>query len=102
MVSVFTTTTTEGGVECVGFSNDENHHNNNRWIATGGTDKNLKIWDYGSGICRCVCIHHDSVVSLQWHPSLPVVATVLRYYLFCLFNVENSIYSILFYPKYSS
>lgn len=37
-------------VECVGFSFDDI-----KWLASGGMDKTLKIWDIASGACRCVC-----------------------------------------------
>jgi len=56
-------------VECVGFSHDA------RWIASGGLDKTLKIWDVMNGACRCTCLHPASVVSLAWHSSLPAIAT---------------------------
>lgn len=56
-------------VECVGFSLDA------RWIASGGLDKTLKIWDVINGACRCTCLHPASVVSLAWHSSLPAIAT---------------------------
>ena len=46
-----------------------------RWLASGGADFTMKIWDINTGTCRCVCRHEDSVVALQWHQSLPVVAT---------------------------
>ncbi len=36
-------------VECVGFSPTEL-----RWVASGGLDKSLKIWDSATGICRFV------------------------------------------------
>jgi WD40 repeat protein len=35
----------------------------------------MKIWDISTGTCRCVCSHDESVISLQWHPSLPLIAT---------------------------
>ncbi len=57
-------------VECVGFSASEY-----KWIASGGLDKTLKIWDTVSGACRGICTHPASVVSLQWHNTLPVVTT---------------------------
>ncbi len=34
-------------VECVGFS-----HQETRWVASGGLDKTLKIWDSVNGVCR--------------------------------------------------
>ena len=56
-------------VECVGFSNDA------KWVASGGMDKTLKIWEATTGVCRAVCDHGDSVVALKWHIKLPVVFT---------------------------
>ena len=57
-------------VECVGFS-----HKDFKWIVSGGLDKTLKVWDIVNGVCRCVCQHAASVVSLQWHSSLPLVVS---------------------------
>ncbi len=58
------------GVESVAFS-----HEQFKWIATGGMDKNLKVWDISSGTCRITCPHDGGVVSIKWHPRLPVVCT---------------------------
>lgn len=58
------------GVECVGISN-----NQWKYVASGGMDKTLKIWDITTGTCRCVCEHADSVVALKWHATLPIVVT---------------------------
>lgn len=33
------------------------------------------MWDIATGSCRSVCAHGDSVVSLRWHDSLPIVCT---------------------------
>lgn len=57
-------------VECVDFSSTDY-----KWIASGGLDKTLKIWDSVSGFCRAVCGHPASVVALKWHARLPVVIT---------------------------
>ena len=57
-------------VECVGFA-----RGSLRWIASGGMDKTLKIWDTTNGSCRNVCSHKGGVVSLRWHSVLPVVCT---------------------------
>jgi WD40 repeat protein len=59
-------------VECVGFCNAPEF----RWLASGGMDKTLKIWDANLGSCRSVCSHEGSVVALKWHKTLPLVATV--------------------------
>jgi WD40 repeat protein len=58
------------GVESVGFS-----HEQYKWIATGGMDKNLKVWDISSGSCRVTCLHEGGVVSIKWHPNLPYVCS---------------------------
>lgn len=57
-------------VECVGFSTSEY-----RWVASGGMDKSLKIWDYTTGSCRSVCRHADGVIALAWHSTRPAVVT---------------------------
>lgn len=57
-------------VECVGFSSKEL-----KWVASGGMDNNLKIWDIVSGTCRVTCPHKGGVVALLWHSSYPSVTT---------------------------
>lgn len=57
-------------VECVGFCNGDL-----KWIASGGMDSNLKIWDMTTGSCRNMCKHNGSVVALRWHSKVPIVAT---------------------------
>lgn len=52
-------------VECVGFSSDT------RWLASGGMNKTVTIWDISSGSKRVECLHEDGVVSVLWHPALP-------------------------------
>ena len=57
-------------VESVGiFSGEAN------WVATGGADRMLRIWDIANGNCRITCLHGGSVVSLRWHPRVPVICT---------------------------
>lgn len=58
------------GVECVGFANGEW-----KWVASGGMDKTLKVWDTMTGTVRCTCLHGGSVVALVWHSSLPIICT---------------------------
>lgn len=58
------------GVECVGFANGEF-----KWVASGGMDKYMKVWDTMTGTARCTCLHGGSVVALVWHSSLPLVCT---------------------------
>lgn len=56
-------------VECVGFATGV------RWVASGGMDKNLKVWDMDIGTIRCTCAHVSGVVALRWHSSAPIVMT---------------------------
>jgi angio-associated migratory cell protein len=58
-------------VECVGFYQGGDF----KWIASGGMDSYLKVWDMVSGTCRSLCKHNGSVVALRWHASLPIIAT---------------------------
>lgn len=58
------------GVECVGFANGEW-----KWVASGGMDKTLKVWDTMTRTVRCSCMHGGGVVALVWHSTLPLVAT---------------------------
>ena len=57
-------------VECVGFSS-----NDYKWVASGGMDSNLKIWDIVAGSCRVTCPHKGGVVALVWHDKYPTVTT---------------------------
>jgi len=57
-------------VECVGFSAKDL-----RWVASGGMDNALKVWDLTTGSCRSICHHGGSVVALKWHASQPVICT---------------------------
>lgn len=59
-------------VECVGFYHGDPALN---WIATGGLDGFLRVWDANTGQCRCSCKHEGSVVALKWHVRQPVVVT---------------------------
>ncbi len=56
-------------VECVGFA-----HPSLTWVATGGLDNTLRVWER-TGFCRCSISHNGGVVSLQWHPQLPLLCT---------------------------
>lgn len=60
----------DSGVESVGFSS-----NTYKWVASGGMDKELKVWDLSSGSCRVSCKHNGGVVSLLWHNTLPFVCS---------------------------
>ncbi|CAN0436172.1 unnamed protein product, partial [Ectocarpus sp. 13 AM-2016] len=53
-------------VEAVGFCATH------PWVATGGTDGGMKVWDTVSGTCRHTCSHPAAVTRLEWHPAAPV------------------------------
>mmetsp|Transcript_19723 Transcript_19723/g.24879 ORF Transcript_19723/g.24879 Transcript_19723/m.24879 type:complete len:501 (-) Transcript_19723:103-1605(-) len=63
-------------VEAVGFASKDVNSN---WVATGGSDGRLKIWDltFDGGQCRQVCEVKDEqtggVTRLKWHPNMPVI-----------------------------
>lgn len=65
-------------VEAVGFATKEVNSN---WVATGGSDGILKIWDltHGVGQCRQICklSSEDSpcggITNLNWHPTMPLI-----------------------------
>jgi WD40 repeat protein len=59
-------------VECIGFSPNASG-NGPRWIASGGMDMTLKVWDLDNGNLRCTCSHTSTVTELRWHDNLPVV-----------------------------
>ena len=39
------------GIECVGFCEAPGF----AWVASGGSDKYLRVWDMVSGMSRCTC-----------------------------------------------
>jgi WD40 repeat protein len=57
-------------IECVGFSNEAF-----KWLATGGMDSKLCVWELTTGSRRLTCEHDDGVVALKWHSSLPVLCS---------------------------
>lgn len=63
-------------VEAVGFASKIVNPN---WVATGGSDGKLKVWDlkFEGGQCRQTCEVKDGqtggVTRLQWHPNLPFI-----------------------------
>ena len=66
-------------VEAVGFASATVNPN---WVATGGVDGVIKIWDLANdGQCRQVCHVAESesnaggITRLRWHPTLPLVFT---------------------------
>ena len=46
-----------------------------RWLASGGMDGTMKVWDLGSNLCRHTCVHGGSVIKVLWHPLYPIVYT---------------------------
>ena len=63
-------------VEAVGFAPKAVNPN---WVATGGMDGVLKIWDLtNDGQCRQVCQpigENQGITRLRWHASMPIVFT---------------------------
>lgn len=57
-------------VECVGISPGDQH-----WVASGGMDCQLKVWDVTTGQLRSSTKHGATVTALKWHESLPLVVT---------------------------
>ncbi len=63
-------------VEAVGFAPKDVNSN---WVATGGSDGRLKIWDltFDGGQCRQICEVKDGqtggVTRLKWHPKMPII-----------------------------
>jgi len=65
-------------VEAVGFATKEVNSN---WVATGGSDGVMKVWDltHGVGQCRQICklsSEHDlcgGIIHLNWHPTMPLI-----------------------------
>ncbi|KAL5218288.1 hypothetical protein ABZP36_018972 [Zizania latifolia] len=58
-----------GSLECVGISPSYN------WVATGGMDQKLIIWDLARQSIRCTCNHDEGVTSLAWLGSSRFVAS---------------------------
>ena len=57
-------------VECCGFCCSELP-----FVASGGMDGQLKVWDLNTGNLRVACAHGAAVVSLKWHATMPIVTT---------------------------
>lgn len=58
-----------GSIECVGFSPSLT------WVATGGMDKKLMIWELQSSSLRCTCQHEEGVMRLSWSFSSQHIIT---------------------------
>ena len=71
-------------VECVGFAPGEL-----KWVASGGMDKVLKVWDLSTGLCRSAMGHKASVVGMKWHSVLPLVATAALDNILRLWDARN-------------
>ena len=72
-------------VESVGFCNCSDL----KWIASGGMDSTLKVWDLMTGVCRSVGCHDDSVIALKWHQSLPIIVTAALDNILRLWDARN-------------
>ena len=63
-------------VEAVSFASKAVNPN---WVATGGSDGKLKVWDltFDGGQCRQTCQITTSqtggITRLSWHPNLPII-----------------------------
>ena len=57
-------------VECVGISLGDQ-----RWVASGGMDGQLKVWDVTTGQLRTSNNHGATITALKWHESLPLIVT---------------------------
>ncbi|KAH9299850.1 hypothetical protein KI387_031532, partial [Taxus chinensis] len=58
-----------GSVECVGFSPSLT------WVATGGMDGNLMVWELQSFSLRCTCQHEACVIRFLWSSSSQHIIT---------------------------
>ncbi len=65
------------------------------WVATGGTDGGLKVWDSVSGTCRHTCMHPAAVTRLEWHPAAPVRTAKTYDVLFGLLLVSQRCWLLL-------
>lgn len=46
-----------------------------KFLATGGMNNMLSVWDLSTGQKRVDCAHPDGVTCLLWHSALPLVFT---------------------------
>ena len=80
-------------VEAVGFASAAVNPN---WVATGGVDGVLKIWDLSNdGQCRQVCRYASDdtnaggITKLVWHPTLPLIVTSSSDGIVCVWDARN-------------
>lgn len=81
-------------VEAVGFASAVVNPN---WVATGGVDGVLKIWDLTNdgGQCRQVCRHASDdtsaggITRLVWHPTMPLIFTSSSDGTVCVWDARN-------------
>uniref|UniRef100_A0A6U2LRQ4 Uncharacterized protein n=1 Tax=Leptocylindrus danicus TaxID=163516 RepID=A0A6U2LRQ4_9STRA len=61
-------------VEAVGFAPAAVNAN---WVATGGVNGDLKIWDLTNNQCRQTCSHGEKVAitRMKWHSTMPLIYT---------------------------
>lgn len=71
-------------VECVGFC-----HSDMPWVASGGMDHQLKVWDLNNGQLRLSCAHSAAVVSLSWHRTMPLVTTASLDHIVRIWDARN-------------
>jgi WD40 repeat protein len=79
----FTTTS----VECLAFSSDSEE--SSRWLASGGMNKILTIWEVSTGSRRVDCPHDDGVSAVVWHPS-SVTSSVCSH-LLCSASLDTNV-----------
>ena len=71
-------------VECIGFC-----HTDMPWVASGGMDQHLKIWNLDNGQLRLACAHGAAVVSLVWQRTLPLVTTASLDHIVRVWDARN-------------
>jgi len=47
----------------------------NPWVASGGTEGGIKIWDLNSQSCRQVCNHDLAIVKVEFLPESPMIVS---------------------------
>jgi WD40 repeat protein len=74
-------------VECLAFSNESDA--SSRWLASGGMNKILTIWEVSSGSRRVDCPHEDGVSAVSWHPSAS--SSCLCSHLLCSASLDTNV-----------